>query len=211
MARQIFKGGAPFTKPYHQYPHNVLIPIQGAVSPTNAVTGAGVAGIGSIYIDYVLGTLWINTGTKASPTWTQLVATGSIGASTGTSLTVTGVLRSTGSTSGVGYSAGAGGAVTQITDSTTGVTLSKVCGQITTVALTTAAGAEERFTVTNTNVVATDCIALGTTYNGNGTAAVSVCKVAANAFDIVITNLHASAALNAAVVINFAIVKAVAA
>ena len=107
---------------------------------------------------------------------------------------------------------GAGGAVTQITSSSTGVTVTKSCGQITTVALTTAAAAEERFTVTATGLVAaTDCIALGTTYNGNGTAAISVCKVAADAFDIVITNLHASAALNAVVVINYAIIKSVAA
>lgn len=120
-------------------------------------------------------------------------------------------VRSTGATATSGYATGAGGAVTQITSAATGVTLSKPCGQITTVALTTAAAAEERFTVTNTLVTATDTIALGTTYNGGGTPALSVLKVAAGAFDIVITNLHATAALDAVVVINFAVVKAVAA
>jgi hypothetical protein len=110
-----------------------------------------------------------------------------------------------------GYATGAGGAVTQITSSATAVTLNKQCGQITTVALTTAAGAEERFTVNNTKVAATDCIALGTTYNGAGTPAVSVLNVAASAFDIVITNLHGANALNAAMVVNFAIIKSVAA
>jgi hypothetical protein len=112
----------------------------------------------------------------------------------------------------VGYvGTGTGGAVTQITSAATSVTLNKATGQITTVALTTAAAAEERFTVNNTSVVATDCIALGTTYNGAGTPAVSVLKVAAGAFDIVITNLHSATALNAVMVINFAVVKAVAA
>ena len=124
-------------------------------------------------------------------------------------LSGTGNFRSTGGV--VGYATGAGGAVTQITDATTGVTLNKSCGQITTVALTTAAAAEERFTVTNLLVVATDTIVLATTYNGAGTPMLSVQKVASGAFDIVITNVHAANALDAVMVINFAIIKAVAA
>lgn len=115
------------------------------------------------------------------------------------------------STYATGYATGAGGAVTQITNSATGVTLSKPCGQITTVALTTAAAAEERFTVTNTLVAATDVIALSTTYNGAGTPMLSVQKVAAGAFDIVITNVHAANAFDAVMVINFAVIKSVAA
>lgn len=35
-------------------------------------SGTGVAGKGSRWTNYVLGTLWINTGTKASPVWTQV-------------------------------------------------------------------------------------------------------------------------------------------
>lgn len=110
----------------------------------------------------------------------------------------------------VGYSTGAGDAVTQATSSSTGVTINKVCGQITTVALTTAAAAEEVFTVTNSKVAATDVIVVTTTYAGAGTILVGVKKVADGSFDITITNLHASSALNAAVVINFAVIKAVA-
>ena len=132
-------------------------------------------------------------------------------------ITVTGALtgassiKSTSATGGVGYGTGAGGAVTQITSSSTGVTLNKITGQITTVALTTAAAAEERFTVTNSTVAATDTITLGTTYNGAGTPALSVLNVTAGAFDVIITNLHAANALNALMVINFAVIKAVAA
>lgn len=110
-----------------------------------------------------------------------------------------------------GYGTGIGGAVTQITSSSTGVTLNKPCGQITTVALTTAAAAEERFTVTNACVAATDVVVLSTTYNGAGTPAFAVAHVAAGAFDIIITNLHASAAFNAAMTINFVAIKAKAA
>lgn len=112
-------------------------------------------------------------------------------------------------TNGLGYSSGAGGAVTQETSASTGVTLNKLCGQITTVALTTAAAAEEVFTVTNSYVDATDVVIVSTTYAGAGTVVVSTKKVAAGAFDITIANLHASNALNAVVVINFAVIKTV--
>jgi hypothetical protein len=114
-------------------------------------------------------------------------------------------------TKGLGYATGAGGAVTQITNAGTGVTINKVCGQITTVALTTAAAAEEVFTVTNSTVDANDVVVVSTTYAGAGTPIVATKKVAAGAFDITIANLHASAALDAVVVVNFAVIKSVAA
>lgn len=111
---------------------------------------------------------------------------------------------------GVGYPAGqgAGGAVTQATSSSTAVTLNKLAGAITTVALTTAAGAEEVFTVNDTLIGANDTINFGTSYAGAGTPAITSKKiVAGTSFDIVITNLAASAALNAAMVINFTITR----
>lgn len=103
-----------------------------------------------------------------------------------------------------------GGAVTQITTAATGVTLNTFCGQITTVALTTAAAAEERFTVTNSRVAATDVICLSTTYAGAGVPMLSVMKVVAGAFDIVVSNVDA-AAINALMVINFVVIKSTAA
>jgi len=106
-----------------------------------------------------------------------------------------------------GYRLGKGGAVTQATDSTTAVTLNTATGQITTVALTTAAAAEEVFTVNNSKITAKDVPLVSTTYDGAGTPAVTVKAVADGSFKLVITNLHASAALNAAVVINFALFK----
>lgn len=41
-------------------------------APTNGTSGtrAGTAGPGSLYSDYTNGKLYINTNTKASPTWT---------------------------------------------------------------------------------------------------------------------------------------------
>lgn len=117
----------------------------------------------------------------------------------------------TSATGQLGFATGAGGEVTQITSAATGVTLNKPTGQITTVALTTAAAAEERFTVTNSQVAATDIPVLATTYNGAGIPMLSVVNVTAGAFDIVITNVHAINALNALMVINFSIIKGAAA
>lgn len=82
---------------------------------------------------------------------------------------------------------------------------------MTAVALTTAAAAEEEFTVNNSLVAATDIIALSTTYAGAGTPILSVKGVSAGSFRIVISNVHAANALNAAMVINFAVIKGVAA
>lgn len=108
-----------------------------------------------------------------------------------------------------GFATGNGGVVTQITSAATTVILNKLCGQITTFALTTAAGAEEEFTITNSTVDANDVVVVSTTYAGAGTPAITVKNTAAGFFKIVITNLHAANALNAVVVINFAVIKSV--
>ena len=126
-------------------------------------------------------------------------------------VTLAGVKKFSVGANGAGYSTGSGGAVTQITSITTGVTLSKPCGQITTVASTLAAAAATAFTVTNTLVAATDVVVLSTTYAGAGTPIVYCKVVAAGSFDIGITILHAANALDAVLVINFAVIKAVAA
>jgi hypothetical protein len=58
--------------------HEVCI-LNGSGIPTNAVTGATFAEIGSLYMNTTSGALYSNTGTKASPIWTEF-DTGSIGA-----------------------------------------------------------------------------------------------------------------------------------
>lgn len=98
--------------------------------------------------------------------------------------------------------------VTQASSITTGVTLNRASGTITTVASTLAAAAEATFTVTNSHVETTDVVVVSTTYAGAGTPIVYVQKVAAGSFDISISNLHASDALDAVLVINFIIIKA---
>jgi len=146
--------------------------------------------------------------TAKTITSTGAVATGALAPTT---VTASGAITTTGATASSGYATGAGGAVTQATDATTTVTLSKPCGQITTVALTTAAAAEEVFQLTNTLLTATDVLAVSTTYAGAGVPIVFVTGMAAGLCKINITNVHATNALNAVLVINFAIVRAVAA
>lgn len=119
-----------------------------------------------------------------------------------------GGVQATDSNTGIGYSTGAGGTVTQITSSATAVTLNKVCGQITTVALTTAGAAEEAFVVNNSTVDANDVIAVSTTYAGAGKPIVFVTNQGAGVFTLNITNVSASA-LDTVCVINFAVIKSV--
>lgn len=114
-------------------------------------------------------------------------------------------------TGSLGYATGAGGTVTQLTDRTTGVTLNKTCGAITTHTASLAAAAEATFTVTNSTVAATDVVVVSIKPGGTGTPQAYVSNVAAGSFAITITNLHASVADTSADVINFAVVKAVAA
>jgi hypothetical protein len=98
-------------------------------------------------------------------------------------------------------------AVTQITSASTGVTLNAKSGIITTVALTTAAAAEDSFIVTNSSFTAGTGIPVVTIseYTGAGTPIVGVSKTGTGTFTISITNTHASAALDAAMKIGFVV------
>ena len=115
-------------------------------------------------------------------------------------------------TGGIGYATGAGGAVSQETNRTTGVTLNKICGTITTHNASLAAGAEATFKVTNSAVAATDVVVVS--LQDKSATALSipfVTDVTAGAFDITLTNLDASTADTSASVINFVVIKSVAA
>ena len=120
-------------------------------------------------------------------------------------------ILSTGSTQGVGYATGAGGAVTQITSRATGVTLNTICGTITTDSTSLAAAAEATFTVTNSAVAATDTVVVSMKTITTGTPVAFVTDVSAGSFDITISNIHASTADTSADLINFAVIKSVAA
>ena len=112
----------------------------------------------------------------------------------------------------VGYEAGVGGAVTQLTSKATGVTINTICGTITTDDASLAAAAEVTFTVTNNKVVAvTDVVKVCLQATTTGTPLAWVSAVAVGSFDIPIANLHAATADTSADPINFIIEPSVAA
>lgn len=116
-------------------------------------------------------------------------------------------ITSSGPTAGIGYATGAGGAVTQITSRTTGVTVNTVSGAIT---LVSAAGSTTpaTFTVTNSAVAATDVVVLSQK-SGTDLYDLSVSAVGAGSFNITFNTK--SGTTTETPVINFAVIKAVAA
>jgi len=108
-------------------------------------------------------------------------------------------------TGGLGYGTGSGGAVTQLTSRTTGVTLNKTNGAIT---LFSAAGVTTAttFTVTNSTVAATDVI-LVNQKSGTNLYNIIVTAVAAGSFNI--TFYTTGGIATDAPVFSFAVIKAV--
>lgn len=108
---------------------------------------------------------------------------------------------------GTGYATGAGGAVTQLISRTTGVTLNTPSGAIT---MFTAAGATTAatFTVTNSIVAATDTIIINQK-SGTNLYVLAVTAVAAGSFNVTFYTTGGTA--SDAPVLNFSVIKAVAA
>lgn len=110
---------------------------------------------------------------------------------------------------GIGYSTGAGGAVTQASTRATGVTLDTICGTITGDATSLAAATRATFTVTNSKVTLRDTVVLSVVSGPTAdTSKFFVTAVAAGSFDITAANLNAATADTGAPIINFAIIKA---
>jgi hypothetical protein len=138
---------------------------------------------------------------------TPTLVTPVIGAATGTSLTATGLIKSSG-TAGVGYATGAGGTVTQSTDKSTGVTLSKTCGAITMNAAALAADVIVSFTLTNTTIATSDVMILNHSSGGTVGKYVLNCQCGSGSAVINVTNIS-TGSLSEAIVITFVVIKAV--
>lgn len=109
---------------------------------------------------------------------------------------------------GVGYGALAGGARTQGTSKSTGVTLDTACGQITMNNAALAANTAVSFTLTNAMIAATDVVKV--TIGSGATARsyiVQVDATAAGSCVITVWNMTAGS-LSEALVLNFAVLKA---
>jgi hypothetical protein len=147
----------------------------------------------------------VSTGTFTGPT----LVTPVIGAATGTSLSTTGnqVITSTGKH---GYATGSGGVVTQLTDKTTAVTLSKSTGQITLAGAALAASTTVSFTLTNTVIEAGDILIMNHISGGTAGSYLLNAQSAAGSASINVRNISLGS-LSEAIVIAFAVIKAVSA
>jgi hypothetical protein len=107
-----------------------------------------------------------------------------------------------------GYVTGEGGTVTQATSKSTAVTLSKRCGEITLNAASLAADTTVSFTLTNTTIAATDLLVLNHVGGGTIGSYLLNANCGAGSTIIYVRNITA-AALAEAIVISFAVIKAV--
>jgi len=158
------------------------------------------------FVTPALGT--VASGNISACTSTSMaLTTPVIGAATGTSLSTTGnqVISSTGKQ---GYATGAGGTVTQATSKATGVTLSKSTGQITLNAAALASDTTISFTLTNTVIEAGDILIMNHISAGTAGSYLLNAQSAAGSASINVRNITAGS-LSEAIVIAFAVIKAV--
>jgi len=139
----------------------------------------------------------------------MVMVTPVIGAATGTSLSTTGnqVITSTGKH---GYATGSGGTVTQATSKATAVTLSKSTGQITLDGAALAASTTVSFTLTNTVIEAGDILIMNHISGGTAGSYLLNAQSAAGSASINVRNISLGS-LSEAIVIAFAVIKAVSA
>lgn len=113
----------------------------------------------------------------------------------------------------IGYSRG-GSSVTQATNRTTGVTINALSGTITTNSTSLAAEEAAAFVVTNSEVAIGDVVVISQRSGAVGAMTdVVVTAVAAGSFTISVmnNNVAAGTAETGAIIINFAVIKAVSA
>lgn len=114
---------------------------------------------------------------------------------------------STSPSAGMGYTTGAGGAVTQLTSRTTGVTLNTVTGAITGINTSLAATTAVTFTVTDSAVAATDKILVHLVSGGAVTTSYYCSAVAAGSFNITLYNENTVTADTTTPVMGFEVLK----
>ena len=180
------------------------------VTPALGTVASGVisacTSTSMVMVTPVLGTP--TSGNLSNCTSTSMVLTTPvIGAATGTSLSTTGnqVISSTGKQ---GYATGAGGTVTQATNKATGVTLSKSTGQITLNNAALAADTTVSFTLNNTVIEAGDILIMNHISAGTAGSYLLNAQSAAGSASINVRNITAGS-LSEAIVIAFAVIKAV--
>ena len=113
-------------------------------------------------------------------------------------------------TTEIGYTSSAQGAVTQLTDKATGVTLNKSAGRITMNAAALAGSTAVSFILTNNLISANDtmivCVSSNTTGSAAGAYTTYVSYLAAGSALITLRNLTTATSYSEAVIINYAII-----
>lgn len=105
---------------------------------------------------------------------------------------------------------GTGGTVTQLTNKSTGVTLNKLCGQITMNNATLNRGTSVSFTLTNSFIDTTDVVVVNIASGATtGAYVITVEVIAAGSCNISLHNNASGVDYSEAVVLNFAVIKAV--
>jgi len=147
------------------------------------------------------------SGNLTNCTGAPVLTTPNIGIATGTSLSTTGnqVISGAGKQ---GYAAGSGGVVTQATSKATGVTLSKPTGQITLNNAALAADTTVSFVLTNTVIEANDILVMNHISGGTAGSYLLNAQSAAGSASINVRNIT-TGSLSEAIVIAFAVIKAV--
>ena len=107
-----------------------------------------------------------------------------------------------------GYVTGDGGSITQSVSKSEPVTLSFKCGQITMNNAALAANTTVSFTLTNTTITANDLLVLNHVSGGTAGAYLLNAQCGANSATINVRNVT-SGSLSEAIIIGFALVKAV--
>jgi len=106
-----------------------------------------------------------------------------------------------------GYITGQGGAVTQATSKSTGVTLNTICGQITMNDAALAADTRVTFRLTNSTITAHDVLVLNHVAGGSAGSYLLNAQAVAGFADINVRNIS-TISLSQAIVIRFAVIKA---
>ena len=183
-----------------------VLPIVQATTSTTKQLSVTLLFTSPTFVTPALGT--VASGVISACTSTSMaLTTPVIGAATGTSLSTTGnqVISSTGKQ---GYATGSGGTVTQATSKATGVTLSKSTGQITLNNAALASDTTVSFTLTNTVIEAGDILIMNHISGGTAGSYLLNAQSAAGTASVNVRNITGGS-LSEAIVIAFAVIKAV--
>ena len=212
-ARVVSLPAAASFPPGHRF---VVVDESGACSATNTLTlsragadtinGAASGVIASAYGYLALESNGVSAWTIVDQSTLSMAqqAANNVAITGGAIAGVAGLLAT--GAAGVGYATGAGGAVTQATSKSTGVTLNKTTGQITMNGAALAASTIVSFTLTNSTIAATDMLILNHSSAGTAGAYHLNAQCAAGSATINVRNLT-TGSLSEAIVIAFALVK----